>query len=220
MTQARRIAGYIAKDTFTVLVWAIAIGVAINLLVYNLPIVFEFFVNDIGLSSGQWFIAPPVAAVVIVGFTLAIVYSGYSRIFIAQGATRGSIALANALALGVTLGITIIVHAVSMLLERFFPWAVTVESQFDLRFQWTHYVWVIGLIAGVLLFGSLIAATFQRWTWLVGVVGLVLIVFGLPVLAAQLPVLVTIAMWPGTPWIGAALVGALFVWVLRGVEVN
>ncbi|SNU00572.1 hypothetical protein SAMN06298212_102104 [Ruaniaceae bacterium KH17] len=213
--QSVAIGRYLTTSYVWVLIWAIGILAVAYIGFSVLKVTFSF--NDL---SGTWFIGPPSAVAIVVAFVVAIINSGYSRVMIGQGATRRNIAIGNLLAAGVAWILVILFRLGEAAFERFVPSYESIETQLEFAPGVPGYISLAGFVALVLVFGALITATFQRWHWIVGVLGLIIIVLVLPVIVVATPVLQTAVLWPGTPWIAAVLTAALFYWVLRGVEVD
>lgn len=219
--QAIWIGRYLASSYVFVLLWALVIGVVAYIILANIPAIFSLTVGDKQITSdGRWFIGPPGVAVAMVAFVVAIVNAGYSRVLIAQGATRRSVAVGNLLASIVGLGFVIAVRAIEALIEYFMPSYVSAETQLGITMGAYEYVFGAGVMALLLVWGSTIAASFQRWFWPVGVLGIVAVVVGIPALIAAVPAVGQALVWVGTPWILTAVVAGIYAWILRGVEVN
>ena len=220
--QAIWIGGYLTTSYLWILGWVLVIAIVVNLILQNVPALFTFeWAQDAEFTTNSLsFIMPPVGAVLITAFVIAIVNAGYTRILIGQGATRSAIAIGNLLAIAAGLAFVVVAAILWRLVENSVPGLVSIESQLDMEIGLREYVWLIGLVAVVLVFGALIATLFQRWHWIVGTALIVLAVIGLPYVMLGTPTILDAFDWVGTPWIVAAVLAALYAWLVRGVEVN
>lgn len=219
-SQVRALARLLTGYQLNVLVWAFAIGIAINILAYFIPTFIEIVVGDKEISGRVTFFGAPVMAVAITAFVVAIVNAGYSRLFISQGASRRAVAAGNLVSLAVVWLVVIAVALASMLLWDAIPRPDHFMPLFENPPAAGFAIVLMGALAAVLVLGALIATVFQRWHWLVGVVSLVIMAIVLPNVIAARPVLIDAVTWPGFPWIVAAAFVGLYLWMVRGIEVK
>ena len=221
-SQGLWIGKYLSHSYLWALGWVLVIAIAANLILQAFPSVFTFtFAEDAEVvTTTLGFIIPPVAAVAVTAFVIAIVNAGYSRIMIGQGATRGAIAVGNLLAMGVGLAFIVVAALLWRAVENLVPSIVSIETQLDLTLGWRQYVWIVGIMAAALVFGGFVCTLFQRWHWIVGTALLVTVLVILPWFTLATPLILQIIDWWGTPWISAAILAGIFAWLVRGVEVN
>ncbi len=218
--QIRSLGRILTRSQLHAFWWALGIGFLITALGYFVPPFIEVVIGDKEISGTITFFGAPAVAVLITSFVTAIDNSGYTRVFISQGAARNAIAQANLLSLAIIWAIGVVLALVSFLLWNVIPKTERLTSLFGERFTVGNWIAVAGAFAVVLIFGALVATLFQRRHWSKGVATLIVLLVILPNVLAQFPETVSVLTWQGTPWIVAAILGGTYFWMIRGVEVK